>query len=116
MTAGRCFRISFRNHHLKFADAGNPGPGARRQREYRIIPGVTRPATLVDPVDDEIGAIQLIKADDLLIRAHTTQPRYRVTPAPLYSRHGNRLRLATLPNATAYHRRMPTLMCATLGC
>jgi len=41
-----------------------------------------RPASLVDPVDDQISAIQLIKANNLLIHAHTTQPRYRPTPAP----------------------------------
>ena len=54
----------------------------RQQFAERIIRGVTRSATLVDAVNHQISAIQLIEADDLLIHAHTTQPRYRPTRTP----------------------------------
>jgi hypothetical protein len=55
-----------------------------QQFAERIVRGVTRFATLVDPVNHQIGAIQLIKADDLLIRAHAMQPQYHTTHASPY--------------------------------
>jgi hypothetical protein len=60
-------------------------------------------AALVDPVDDQIRAAQLFKADDSLIRAHTTQPCYRATPASPATVTG--LGLAMSLNATACHHK-----------